>query len=42
MVKDAWMQVAAVFALAGFSVWNQMSFLSENWHPTSSAFGAPR
>lgn len=36
------MQVATVVALTGFSVWNQMSYLPENWHPTTSSFGAPR
>lgn len=41
MVKDAWVQSATVAVLSGFSIWNQASYLAENWHPTASAFGAP-
>lgn len=40
--KEMKAQIITVIALATFSVWNQMSYLSENWHPSTSAFGAPR
>lgn len=41
LVKDMWMQIATVFGLSAFSVWNQASYLSETWTPTPM-FGWPR
>lgn len=41
MKKEMWAQIATVVVLAMFSVWNQMSYLAEHWHPETSAFGAP-